>query len=106
MEAKREAMTTEDDLNTTVPNIRPDEWRMPEPVFQKTSGRLPESFVQRFQPPDAAEPDAAHDPSVPLAPEPQPKRPTLKVVIVVLALAAMIAFIGVFLTVVYFMFLR
>ena len=102
LEANRDGMTTEDDLKTTVPNIRADKWEMPEPVFRKTSGRLPESLAQKPQQVKDAEPES----SIPSTPDTQPKSPTLKIVIVVVALAAMIAFIAVFLTAVYFMFLR
>jgi len=96
-------------LNTTVPNLDVEVWKMPEPIFRKTSGRLPKPFESKFDPADAATPDApVIDPpsSAVQAPEPRPKSPALKLVIVALALAAMIAFIAVFLTVVYFFFLR
>src|SRR5687767_4976087 len=101
-EPRQDIYETDDDLKTTVPNIKPVEWKMPEPVFRKTSGRLPESFVQR----SFSEAENISQPESPSVPEPAPKSPTVKIVIVALALAAMIAFIAVFLTVVYFMFLR
>ena len=78
---------------------------MPEPVFRKTSGRLPESFVRKAEPVTDRESDPA-DSSIPSSPEPKPRGPVLKIVVVALALAAMIAFIAAFLTVVYFFFLR
>lgn len=98
----------DEDLDTTAPNMKPAEWKMPEPVFRKTSGRLPQAFEKNY---------AAADPQTPIAtPDeadrrdediaPKPKNPTLKMIVVFLGLAAMIAFIAVFLTVVYFFFLR
>jgi hypothetical protein len=105
-EANSNPMTTDDDLKTTVPNIRADDWKMPDPVFRKTSGRLPESFIRKPEPVTAAEPETVVDAPAPSSPEPKPKNPALKIVIVALAITAMIAFIAVFLTVVYFMFLR
>ncbi|MEO8042666.1 MAG: hypothetical protein ABI646_08660 [Acidobacteriota bacterium] len=104
-----------EDLNTTAPNP-PLKWQMPEPVFRRTSGRLPQGFkkelekakaeragsdpevvneIVRENPTNTNEPDA----------EPEPKSSTLKLVLVLLGLAAMIGFIAVFLTVVYFFFL-
>jgi hypothetical protein len=80
---------------------------MPAPVFRKTSGRLPKDFEKRIGEVGAvnivSEPDQPASSSIP---EPRPKSPTLKIVVVALALAAMIAFLVVFLTVVYFFFLR
>src|SRR5687767_11353815 len=111
-EIKNEADVTEDeDLLTTPPSPQPTVWKMPEPVFRKTSGRLPEAF-ENLKPPVPDSPDGTpqDEPSGvvtddPIAPtsyvEPKPKSPTLKIVVVVLGLAAMIAFIAVFLAVVY-----
>ena len=101
-EPRKDIFKTDDDLKTAVPNMKPDEWKMPDPVFRKTSGRLPESFVQKHPP--VIEPEV--DVQSSSLPQPKPKSPALKMVIVALALTAMIAFIAVFLTVVYFMFLR
>ena len=43
---------TEEDVNTTPPNPQPANgksgWTMPEPVFRKTSGYLPQGFEKRF----------------------------------------------------------
>src|SRR5687768_4565864 len=114
-EINNEADVVEDeDLLTTPPNPQPSAWKMPDPVFRKTSGRLPEAF-ENLKPPDVGSPDgSSHDATDviddPVAPtsyvEPKPKSPTLKIVVVVLGLAAMIAFIAVFLTVIYFLFFR
>ena len=112
-ERKQDAFVTEDDLTTTAPNIKADAWSMPAPVFRKTSGRLPESFVKHtpvIPPSEISEtPDTSEAPNL-LTPNPPveagPKSPTLKIVVVALAVAAMVAFIALFLTVVYFMFLR
>jgi hypothetical protein len=43
---------TEEDVNTTPPNPQMADgmggWKMPEPVFRKTSGYLPQGFEKRF----------------------------------------------------------
>ena len=43
---------TEEDVNTTPPNPQPANgksgWTMPEPVFRRTSGYLPQGFEKRF----------------------------------------------------------
>lgn len=101
LKPRQDIFETDDDLETKIPDIKPAEWKMPDPIFRKTSGRLPESFVQKHQP--VVEPDG-DAPSV--LPKAEPKSAALKMVIVAIALAAMIAFIAVFLTVVYFLFLR
>ncbi len=96
----------DDDLNTTAPQEQPQNWKMPDPVFRRTSGKLPKGFEKNIDisnaPPDPgliqAEPYAS--------PEPKPSNPTVKIVLVVLGLLAMIAFIVVFLTVLYFFFWR
>jgi hypothetical protein len=100
----------DEDLSTTAPNPRPDDWKMPDPVFRKTSGRLPKNFEREY----FAEPDTQDSPKPPTSgvvdpaaePEPTPRSPALKIVLLVLGLLAMITFIAVFLSVVYFMFLR
>ena len=104
----------DDELSTTAPNP-PDEnvWKMPEPVFRRTSGKLPESYAketaenglgENSEPPNAppAQPVAA----AVVSPEPKPKNPALKIALVALGLGAMIAFLIVFLSIVYFLFLR
>lgn len=109
----------EDDLNTTAPNPKPDVWRMPEPVFRRTSGRLPQNFQKNYgSPSEGSEPAAADiDPPAVVADaengesstahlQSKPKHPTVKLILVLLGLAAMIGFIVVFLTVVYFYFFR
>jgi len=108
LEATNDAMATDDDLKTTVPNMRPDEWKMPDPVFKKTSGRLPKPFERKAGAGDTSAPEVVSDPlgSYVQTPEPSPKSPVLKLVIVALALAAMIAFIALFLTFAYFFYLR
>ena len=100
----------DEDINTTAPQeTTPATWKMPAPVFRRTSGRLPKDFEKRTsevgavkiisEPAETLSPDA-------LLSEPKPKSHVLKIVVVALALAAMIAFLIVFLTVIYFMFLR
>ena len=107
----------DDDLNTTAPQSQPTPWRMPEPVFRKTSGKLPEGFERNYGGAVADAPEASSDgdsrvsssaddnPSNSYV-EPTPKSSILKILLVVLGLAAMTAFLVVFLTVVYFFFLR
>lgn len=91
----------DDEINTTAPQDKPATWKMPAPVFRKTSGRLPKDFEKR-----------TNDVKITEAPEgfsssdAEPKSPILKIVVVALAILAMIAFLLVFLTVVYFFFLR
>lgn len=98
----------DDELNTTAPQDKPQIWKMPDPVFRKTSGKLPKGFEKSIDFPEAEpDPDPAIVQSQAYAtPEPQPSNPTLKIVLVVLGLIAMIAFIVVFLTVLYFFFWR
>jgi hypothetical protein len=108
---------TEDDLNTTAPNPKPDVWKMPEPVFRRTSGRLPQSFLKNYSSPSEGAEPAAADIDPPTASvenaelstahlQPKPKHPTVKIILVLLGLAAMVGFIVVFLTVLYFYFFR
>lgn len=102
--------TLDDDIDTTAPQSRPSVWKMPDPVFRKTSGRLPQGFErENFAQSDTEEGGEATEPSDPNPTpyiEPKPKSQVLKILLVVLGLAAMIGFIAVFLTVIYFMFLR
>lgn len=111
------SLTDDDDLNTTAPNASTDAWKMPEPVFRKTGGKLPQGFEKTYEPDLAAsaEPAAVNDtPVVDLEAgnipasiaEPKPANAKLKLLLVFLGLAAMIAFIVVFLTVLYFFFWR
>jgi hypothetical protein len=100
----------DDDLNTTAPNPEPEVWKMPEPVFQCTSGKLPQGYekeVMAFSSAEASVPPSSSAP-VPAAPEPviKPKSSALKLMLVLLGIGAMVAFLVVFLTVVYFLFLR
>ena len=100
----------EEELSTTAPNPRPEVWEMPEPVFRKTSGRLPKNFErENFTEPvtqESSKPASSSSVDPAPQPEPTPKSPTLKIVLVVLGLVGMVAFIAIFLSVVYFMFLR
>ena len=103
----------DDELSTTAPNPPEDTWKMPEPVFRKTSGRLPQGFGKELEnvTKERAAKITGGDPSPPpisaaTPSEIKPKNPTLKLVLVILGIAGMIGFIVVFLTVVYFLFLR
>jgi len=109
-------------------------WQMPEPKFQQTSGYLPEGYLDRVAfeappPPDvsaaaaapapspaASEPEIEPQPDLTeqLAPPPAPvvAKPIVKerssgarIAMIVLGLLAMIAFIAVFLGVIYYLFL-
>ena len=108
MTAEANNVALDDDINTTAPQSKPTEWKMPEPVFRRTSGKLPKGFDREI----VSSATGEHE-SPPPAPnsveayvEPKPKNPTLKFMLVLLGLVAMIAFIAVFLTVLYFFFLR
>ena len=92
----------DEDINTTAPQDKPAVWTMPAPVFRKTSGRLPKDFEKR----DGAAQVPPQVNGVVPAPEPKPKSQSLKILVVVLALAGMVGFLIVFLSVVYFFFLR
>ena len=56
-EAIPQAQPNEDDVNTTPPNPPAKDgrsgWSMPEPVFRKTSGYLPQGYENRFPQGDA-----------------------------------------------------
>ena len=110
------------DQVTTAASPRPNVWKMPDPVFRKTSGRLPQGYekelanaraehaaadeAQQHTTPD----QESADPVVSAAPDPDrrpaPDTSSFKLILVLLGIAAMIAFIAVFITVVYFFFLR
>ena len=104
MSAEAKNLPIDDDVNTTLPQPKPDVWKMPEPVFRRTSGRLPKDYVAQVAQVEVDEVPATISSFT--APEVKPKSPVLKIVVVVIALAAMIAFLIVFLTVVYFFFMR
>ena len=107
----------DDDLNTTAPQSKPEEWKMPEPVFRRTSGKLPGAFEREVAKASAEsettpsdEPDVTQD-EIPqgyseLEPAAGPKNSVVKLILVLLGLAAMVGFLIVFLTVIYFLFLR
>jgi len=114
MTAEANNPALDDELNTTAPQSTPADWKMPEPVFRRTSGKLPKGFEKPFVPTPTGEHEASSQPAssqpsedaVEAYVEPKPKNPTLKILVVALALIAMAAFIVAFLTVVYFIFLR
>ena len=106
MSAEAKNLPIDDDINTTMPQPKPEVWKMPEPVFRRTSGRLPKGFVEE---PTRERVSVEEEPPATIASivvEPKPKSPVLKIIVVGLAIAAMIAFLIVFLTIVYFFFLR
>ena len=68
-----QAQSTEDDVNTTPPNPPAKDgksgWSMPEPVFKKTSGYLPQGYEKLF--PKAAVDDSNSTAEMPPPPEPE-----------------------------------
>jgi hypothetical protein len=110
-------------------------WQMPEPKFQQTSGYLPEGYLNKIAfeatPPTAVSPVSAAPAIAPspesgpdigpqpdlteqLAPPPPPviAKPVVKerssgarIAMIILGLLAMVAFIAVFLGVIYYLFL-
>ena len=146
------------DEHTTAPNPQsaptaPPKWEMPSPVFQQTSGYLPQGFVKDIEtaaggqdetspdalpsrpaakepdlsainlsapaPPAAVAPAAAiepqpdlseilvpDDPEFETVPEPPKNRDGVRASMVVIGVAAILAFVVVFLTVIYFLFLK
>lgn len=102
------APNPDEDLNTTAPNPEPDAWKMPEPVFRRTSGKLPQGYEKEVMAFSAAETSVPPSSTPVTSPEPviKPKSSGLKLMLVLLGIAAMVAFLVVFLTVVYFLFLR
>jgi hypothetical protein len=126
-EANNPEIEEDDDLNTTAPNPVDDDlsttapnpphepvWKMPEPVFRRTSGKLPEGYEKNYAPTPADPesravvegPPAVEAYSSPPPPVVKPKSSVLKLILVLLGIAAMTAFLVVFLTFVYFFFLR
>ncbi len=104
------------------------EWQMPNPVFRKTSGYLPQGFEKQFglegeepipaveskgaaisanvEPqPDLSELLISEAPPLALQAEAKPKSGAARIVMIVIGLLGMIIFIGIFLTVIYFLFL-
>ena len=128
-EATPQAQSQEDDVNTTPPNPPAKDgkagWSMPEPVFKKTSGYLPQGYENLF--PQAAVDDSNSTAEMPAADvEPQPeiaehagdvvsangvvtaapkKSSGLKLVFMILGILFAIALVVVFIAVIYFLFL-
>lgn len=96
----------DDELNTTAPHPKPTVWKMPEPVFRRTSGKLPKGFVPEIGDVHSSSSEIRREEQSTAPPEARPFNPIVKLVLLVLAIAAMVAFIVVFLTVLYFFFLR
>jgi len=125
------------EVDTTPPNAPEPEqqsggWKMPEPKFQKTSGYLPQGYLDQVdaagQATQRAPENDVHGPAaVPSAQvEAQPdlneqiadipalaaptsvvnqRSPAVRITLIVLGLLAMIGFVAVFLAVIYFLFL-
>ena len=131
-EATPQAQPKEDDVNTTPPNPPAKDgkagWSMPEPVFKKTSGYLPQGYEKMF--PQAAADDSnstadmpAPEPAAGVEPQPEiadhmdavpangvvaaaPKKSSgLKMVFMILLILFAIALVVVFIAVIYFLFL-
>lgn len=111
-EANRVETIGDDDLDTTAPQSESEIWKMPEPVFRRTSGKLAKGYAENVAETMGSSGDVqAHSspemtPPVIATSDPAPNNPVVKIVLVALALGAMIAFIVVLLTVVYFFLLR
>jgi len=126
------AAPSEDDVNTTPPNPPAKDtktgWSMPEPVFRKTSGYLPQGYADKFdQTPvpvrngdsestaEMPAPDIGPQPDIDSSETPNmstaavqtaPKKSsTAKVVFTVLGVIFALALIAVFIAIVYFLFL-
>ena len=126
---------TQDDVNTTPPNPPANDgksgWSMPEPVFRKTSGYLPQGFEKRFSQDEirsTADNDSTAEmpaPELGASIEPQPeiehtdesfnaepaavaalpqKRSGTKLVFTVLGLLLAFGLVVVFIAVIYFLF--
>jgi hypothetical protein len=126
----------EDDVNTTPPNPGQNSaksgWSMPEPVFRKTSGYLPQGFEKKFSQ-DEVKSDVDDDTStasmsrpnelsdvepqpeisevieeapVLAAPKPEPKKGgAMKVIFSVFGILIALGLVLVFIAVVYYLFL-
>lgn len=105
----------DEDQVTTAASPRPDIWKMPDPVFRKTSGRLPQGYEKELANARAdgsaaadeaqAEPPVSATPENPIV-EPALKSSSVKLLLVLAGIAAMIGFIAAFLTLIYFFFFR
>jgi len=125
------------EVDTTPPNAPEPEqqsggWKMPEPKFQKTSGYLPQGYLDQVgaagqatqTAPEKDAPTPAAIPStqveaqpdlneqieeIPIsavaAPAAKQRSPAVRITLIVLGLLAMIGFVAVFLAVIYFLFL-
>ena len=109
-------------------------WQMPEPKFQQTSGYLPQGYIDNvafaanapapgaaavapamapaFSPdadvepqPDLAEQLAEHSPPAPVPAPVNQRSSGARIVMIVLGLLGMVAFLAVFLGVIYYLFL-
>jgi hypothetical protein len=90
------------------------EWKMPEPVFRRSSGALPKGFVRKaaavavpaqIQPqPDITEEFDLNDLGGTPAPPARRGNSALNITFVIVGILAMLAFAIVFLAVIYFLF--
>jgi hypothetical protein len=132
------AIPSEEDVNTTPPNPPAKDgnsggWSMPEPVFRKSSGFLPQGFEKRFSQDEikssANDRDSTGEllaPEMAADIEPQPEIPDIledgptmdqstvaapkrgsaaKVIFTILGLLLVLALVVVFIAVVYYLFL-
>lgn len=129
-EAIPQAAPSEDDVNTTPPNPPAKEvksgWSMPEPVFRKTSGYLPQGYADKFDQtpvPSGDSESTAEMPAPEIGPQPEidssespnvsnaavrtaPKKSSAaKVVFWVLGVVFALGLVALFIAVVYFLFL-
>ena len=130
-EAIPQAAPSEDDVNTTPPNppakdTKTTGWSMPEPVFRKTSGYLPQGYADKFDQTPVPKGDSestAEMPAPEIGPQPEiessetpnvstaavrtaPKKSSAaKVVFMVLGVIFALGLVALFIAVVYFLFL-
>lgn len=138
-EYSKDQPIADEDLDTTAPNpasaaaMAPEKsWKMPEPVFRKTSGYLPQGFVKPIGQNDPTEepvpsssadtvPPVAAAPAIAPQPEisqqimldeivetpvvPAKRSGNFRAILIVLGILAMLIFLAAFLAVIYFLFL-
>ena len=107
-------------------------WKMPEPKFQQSSGYLPQGYIEKLGlgvnpqagaaapamapqaelPEVEPQPDISESPNMeavataPVQPAKKQRSTGARVMMILLGLLAMAAFIAIFLTVIYYLFLR
>jgi hypothetical protein len=127
-ETTPQAQSHEDDVNTTPPNPPAKDgkagWSMPEPVFKKTSGYLPQGYENLFPKASVDANSTVEMPAADVEPQPQiadhaedaipangavaaasKKSSGLKMVLMILGVLFAIALVVVFIAVIYILFM-